>query len=56
MNKRKPKPFPWNQVGYIAWFDEAEKRAAKGEQQTQCSCGRWLWSDQSCGPHKVLDA
>lgn len=34
-------------LGYLAWFDEAEKRAKKGMKQKQCKeCGYWLWKDE----------
>lgn len=34
-------------LGYVAWHEEAERRAASGWEQTQCSdCGLWLWPDE----------
>lgn len=34
-------------LSYIAFFEDCERRAKKGQVQKQCPyCGYWLWPDQ----------
>lgn len=36
-----------NDLGYMAFFDDAEKRTKKGQKQIQCrDCKYWLWPDE----------
>jgi hypothetical protein len=36
-------------LSYMVCFEDADARAAKGEQQTHClRCARWRWDDQLC--------
>ena len=35
------------ELGYLQWHADANRRAKRGESQTQCrTCGRWLWADE----------
>lgn len=40
---------PWHKVdnlGFLAWFEDAEKRHRKGQKQIQCpDCKLWIWPD-----------
>lgn len=41
--KRKPDPLR-NQIGYVKWHNEAERRNLRGERQVQCEkCGLWVF-------------
>lgn len=35
------------ELGYIKWFENAEKRTSRGELQIKCDCcGLYIWSSQ----------
>lgn len=42
-------PCPWHKndkLGYLQFFEDGDKRTAKGERQIQCHvCGYWYWPD-----------
>lgn len=42
-------------LSYLQWHEDAEKRSAKGEEQTLCmKCERFVWPDQEAKcPHFV---
>jgi hypothetical protein len=34
-------------LGYMHWFEDAEKRTKAGQKQIQCpKCKYWFWTDQ----------
>lgn len=36
-----------NELGYVAWFDDADIRYKKGERQKQCPiCKHYFWKDE----------
>lgn len=43
---------PWHEsksdtMGYLQFFEDCDRRNAKGERQQQCHvCGYWFWPDQ----------
>jgi len=49
---------PWHKtdnLGYLQWFADAEKRQKKGQQQKQCpDCGYWFWPDMFGKKPKTL--
>lgn len=41
-SRHKPK-----QLGYLQWFDWAEKKTKRGAKQKQCpKCGRWYFQEE----------
>lgn len=44
MLKEPCKKHKLNKLGYVAWFDWADKMIAKGEKEIYCAeCGRWFF-------------
>lgn len=45
----KPPPCPLHrehELGYIQFFEDADRRAKRGEEQQQCpECKRWIWPE-----------
>jgi hypothetical protein len=36
-----------DKLGYLQFFEDCDKRSAKGEKQKRCHvCGYWFWPDQ----------
>lgn len=45
MSIRVPNPA----LGYVAWHDDAKRRAAEGQKQVRCKrCGLFRWRGEMC--------